>query len=673
MPTLFRSMSHPKPAKAALSSVAALALVTTVAGPAAAQTTSQTSWKLNQSLETTSTTSSQLTEPSTSSTSSDNFTCPSLQIVIVNGQGDNQFTADQTVNSNARLDGMVNAGIEAGNEGQDNQAVARVHVGWKGANRDQQALGSGNRPTLTGEDSGKSTGGINDVEADKVLDSNEAEEVSIEDTAKILSDISKHCPNAKFFITGQGEGAGSAHRTLENIANGSGPIKADKVAGGALYSDPYRTKGQSTFRDNKQTRPVFPKGKNSDDYSKMVSPYTTPAAQGSGVKSFAEANPHLSSFGALADRIGTFCLPMDLVCNLVQQSPVGQIFKNVKATSTTFQQDPIMAIRDLSSSFLGTSIRTASDFVMNDIDFDWDKGQFVINKNPDTVLGRAVGYSTKGRLSEGDLSPIVGSIAKVGGMALGASVTIAKKMISPAALMSYAAAGISGAVAGGTAGGAAGGAIGSTIGGPAAGIVGPLGAAIGGLLGGAAGAVVSAGGAIAIKGATTAMGLVPPNTLAAGAQKIFKEVSALGLPSDVLAKAASQSQMNTQTQQSGYKTTPVSTSGANPMNLGSQWIASLAKMLSGTSTKDALSAGTGLFANLMKGGSITATLTGGTGSGALVDGASKALSNAAPIIGEAGKAVMGAAGPIVESVIPAATSLAGEIIPTAASILTGLL
>lgn len=677
MPTLFRSMSHPKPAKAALSSVAALALVTTVAGPAAAQTTSQTSWKLNQSLETASTTSPQFTEPSTSSTSSEKFTCPSLQIVIVNGQGDNQLTADQTVNSNSRLDGMVNAGIEAGNEGQDNQAVARVHVGWKGANRDQYALGSGNRPTLTGEDSGKSTGGISNVESDRLMSSNKAEEVSIQDTAKILSDIEKHCPNAKFFITGQGEGAGSAHRTLENIANGSGPIKPERVAGGALYSDPYRTQGQATFGDQNQTRPVFPDGKNSDAYSTMVAPYTMPAAPGAGVKSFAEASPQLSSFGALADRIGTFCLPMDLVCNLVQQSPVGQIFKNVKATSTTFQQDPIMAIRDLSSSFLGTSIRTASDFVMNDIDFDWDKGQFVINKNPDTVLGRAVGYSTKGRLSEGGLSPIVGSIAKVGGMALGASVTIAKKMISPAALMSYAAAGISGAVAGSTAGGTAGGAIGSAIGGifggsPAV-ALGPLGAAIGGFLGGASGAAVGAGGAFVLKGATTAMGLVPPSTLAAGAQKIFQEVSALGLPSDMLAKAATQSQLNTQTQQSGYKTTPVSTSGVNPMNFGSQWIASLGKMLSGTSTKDALSAGTGLFANLMKGGSITATLTGGTGSGALVDGASKALSNAAPIIGEAGKAVMGAAGPIVESVIPAATSLAGEIIPTAASILTGLL
>lgn len=659
--------------RALLSGATALTLLTVTVGQAYAEQTTTTSWKLNHSLSTPSTTSHISNEPPEPAPIAparlEPDQCPTLQIVVVNGQGDNSLQDADNASANLRLSGMVNAGIQAGNEG-DNNTIASTYIGWKGANRDQQSLGSTNRPTLTGEESSTRTGGVGNVSSDKLMSNTQAEELSAKDTENVLRIIAKKCPGARFFLLGEAEGAGSAHRVLVDIGQGNGPIPADKVAGGALYSDPYRSPGQSTFANPAQTRPTLPKGKDSDQYQKMLGEYTMPAAPGAGVKTFAQSNPSLATFGALADKIGTFCLPMDLVCSMVQKSPIGQIFTNIKGTSTTFQQDPMMAIRDLSSSFLGTSIRTANDFITNDIDFDWDKGQFVINKNTDTVLSRAVGYSTQGRLTEDDLSPIVGSLAKVGGMALGASVTVAKKMLSPAALMGYAAAGIGGTVSGSTAGGTAGGALGAAVGGaigawPAE-VLGPLGAVLGGVIGGAVGGTASLAGAVGTKTVATAIGLVPPTTLAAGAQKVFQEVSALGLPADILGSAATQSQLNQETQATGYRTTPVAENGANPLTLGSQWIASLGKMFSGVSASDALSSGS-LFSSLLKGGSISATLAGGSGV------AGDLLGSAVPLLDNAGKAVIGAAGPVLESVIPAATSLAGEVIPSAMSIVAGIL
>lgn len=167
--------------RALLSGATALTLLTVTVGQASAEQTTTTSWKLNHSLSTPSTTSHIPNEPPEPTPIAparlEPDQCPTLQIVVVNGQGDNSLEDADNASANLRLSGMVNAGIQAGNEG-DSNTIASTYIGWKGANRDQQSLGSTNRPTLTGEESSTRTGGVGNVSSDKLMSNTQAEELS---------------------------------------------------------------------------------------------------------------------------------------------------------------------------------------------------------------------------------------------------------------------------------------------------------------------------------------------------------------------------------------------------------------------------------------------------------------------------------------------------------------
>ncbi len=48
-------------------------------------------------------------------------------------------------------------------------------------------------------------------------------------------------------VTGYSQGAQIADTVIRNIGSGKGPITADKLAAGALFSSPNRPQGASTF------------------------------------------------------------------------------------------------------------------------------------------------------------------------------------------------------------------------------------------------------------------------------------------------------------------------------------------------------------------------------------------------------------------------------------------
>lgn len=561
--------------------------------------------------------------------SSSGVSCPTMAVIVVGGLADNPST-DRAYEDDVqgRLAETVARAKQESRAAAGRKSIEDYYVNWRGASEDEMALSQGES---VGEVSQKRT-------------YRQGEELSIEDTKALLEDISRRCPETKFFLTGQGEGAGSAHKTLSAIGGGRGPVGAERVAGGALYSDPYREAKDPVFAGG---RPQLPDGVTAPKGA-MSAPDT--AAPNGGVEASAGG-----SLGEVESRVGQFCLPLDPVC--AQGGALGQVFDTISSRvgGSELVSNPVSRMNGLVGSFGGTLLATGAETITDDISFNWEKGQFEIAAPKESVLTRAAGYRAQGvSLRDPQLANgVVRAGIHVAGMGLGAGVTVAKKMISPAAIASYVSAGAAGTTAGAAAGGAlgaaaggllslAGGAVGAgagvaSSGGPLALVTGPLGALLGAAstvvsgpaaaaVGGVVGGALGTAGAVAFQGMKAVGGLVPPETLAQGAQWAFTQVKDLGLEEETLTEATQQAALARASWEDGYRSSPLSSIGQSPYSLASSWIAGLASALAGGDKGDT--------ATLFQGGSV--------------------VKQAADLI-------------------PAAVSSVGEVLPSVADVLTGLL
>ena len=544
--------------------------------------------------------------------------CPTMAVIVVGGMADNLATdRPYEEDTHGRLTETMSRAKQESRAAAGRDALEDYYVNWRGSSEEEMALSEGESPF------GKTQ---------PTRTWREGEELSIKDTMTLLSDISRRCPDTKFFVTGQAEGAGSAHKTLSTLEAGRGPVGADKVAGGALYSDPYR----------EAKTPVFPQGSphtpNGVEVPTGALSAPDTAAPFGGVRA-GDGGP----LGNLEGRVGQFCLPLDPVC--AESGALGDVYGRVSEAVAPMERaaNPLSRMRSLVDSFGGTMLATGADTITNDISFNWEKGQFEIAEPTESVLARAAGYRSQGAsLADTHLANgVVRAGIHVAGMGLGAAVTVAKKMISPAAIASYVAAGAAGTTAGAAVGGAAGaaaggllslagGAVGSVAGvassgGPLALVTGPLGALLGGAstvvsgpaagaVGGAVGGALGVAGAVALQGMKAVGGLVPPETLAQGARWAFTQVKDLGLEEATITEATQQAALARASWEDGYRASPLSSLGQSPYSLGSSWIAGLASALAGGEQQKT--------DTLFRGGSLLESLADGMPEAALAVGES---------------------------------------------------
>ena len=148
--------------------------------------------------------------------------CPTMAVIVVGGMADNLATdRPYEEDTHGRLTETMSRAKQESRAAAGRDALEDYYVNWRGSSEEEMALSEGESPF------GKTQ---------PTRTWREGEELSIKDTMTLLSDISRRCPDTKFFLTGQAEGAGSAHKTLSTLEAGRGPVGADKVAGGALYS-----------------------------------------------------------------------------------------------------------------------------------------------------------------------------------------------------------------------------------------------------------------------------------------------------------------------------------------------------------------------------------------------------------------------------------------------------
>jgi Cutinase len=98
-----------------------------------------------------------------------------------------------------------------------------------------------------------------------------------------IADTVKRCSGTSFALVGFSQGAASAGDLATSIGQGGGVIPPEKLLGVGLLSDPNRNPGTEHL--------------------------IGPEVEGSGLAGFRATN-----FGAVGDRVVTFCAPGDLIC-----------------------------------------------------------------------------------------------------------------------------------------------------------------------------------------------------------------------------------------------------------------------------------------------------------------------------------------------------------------------
>lgn len=261
----------------------------------------------------------------------------------------------------------------------------------------------------------------------------------ITNTKTELARIAKDCPSQKVFLTGHSQGGQVMSTLAREIGAGRGPIPADRVAGVALFSDPTRSVGAPIFGSAKQSAPAAVPGSKGAEVAK-VQIAATETPDGGGI---ASSTAGAESFGSLRTRTASFCSAGDLSCDTPADAPLARMVANIGGQSILDPQDPVGIVTTIGTA-LGQSVLYTGASVINDnIDFNSASGTFQVKQSKSTVLNRMVRYSDPKNHKEG-VNESIEALTKIAGMGIGAAVTIAKDLLSPASIVQIAAAGVAG-------------------------------------------------------------------------------------------------------------------------------------------------------------------------------------------------------------------------------------
>jgi len=278
----------------------------------------------------------------------------------------------------------------------------------------------------------------------------------LESGSKFLADYAARCPGSPVALAGYSQGAQVASEIARLIGSGKGPIPAKDVAAVALFSDPTRPASSPVFPGSKTpNQPTPPPGVPADDLDGLT--VTAAAADGGGIAptiGVASASGSTGSsatqpgsasstatFGQLSGRVAQFCTPGDLACSMPAKSTIASTVTNIAGQLHLQEQDPQQTLIDLAGAVGGASLRTAVDVVTNDVDFK--NGKFTVSSGGKTVLGRLAENSAPASDTPDADAKIIRAVVKAGVMGLGAAVTVAKKVLTPATITELATVGLS--------------------------------------------------------------------------------------------------------------------------------------------------------------------------------------------------------------------------------------
>nr|WP_256985381.1 cutinase family protein [Rhodococcus sp. 06-1059B-a] len=368
---------------------------------------------------------------------------------------------------------------------------------------------------------------------------NQSRDIGVENTQNLITDIAARCPGAKFFVSGYSQGGDVASEVLRDIGAGTGPIAADDLAGGALFSDPTRAQGEDILPGGASTPAPAPGTDGAAVGTVKLAPaVASTAPAGGGIA----PTPSVGDFGAVADRVTSFCTPGDLACDTPTDAPAAKLVASIAGQSSMDTRDPVRILTDVSSAVGRSALLTGASVINDNIDFDSKAGRFEVSAAPETVLSKMAKYSDPSSTSTDEvIDEAVGAVTKIAGMAIGAAITVAKDVITPETIGQLATVGLANP---------------------------PAALAI-----------------LATKVATSTVKLVPPATIDSAVNVAFDEVSKTIDENSGLAQLVTDtSYWNTATKHGSYGSVPVGSRGETPVELTVRWIVALAADLTGDQT-----------------------------------------------------------------------------------------
>ncbi|OZE37257.1 MULTISPECIES: cutinase family protein [unclassified Rhodococcus (in: high G+C Gram-positive bacteria)] len=361
-------------------------------------------------------------------------------------------------------------------------------------------------------------------------------DIGVENTTKMISDIATHCPGTKVFLSGYSQGGEVASQVTREIGAGTGPVDADHFAGAALFSDPTRAEGEDVIASGGSTPAPAPGTSGAAVDTVQLAPAVAAAAPaGGGIA----PTPKIAGFGAVSDRVASYCTAGDLACDTPIDAPAAKLVASIAGQSSMDTRDPVRILTDVSTAVGRTALMTGASVINDNIDFDSKAGRFEVNSSSETVLSKMAKYSDPSATSTDEMiDEAVGAVTKIAGMAIGAAITVAKDVITPETIGQLATVGLTNPPA--------------------------------------------ALGILATKVLSSAVKLVPPATIDSAVDVAFKEVSNTIDENAGLAQLVTDtSYWNTATKHGSYDSVPVGSKGETPVELTVRWIVALAADLTG--------------------------------------------------------------------------------------------
>lgn len=156
--------------------------------------------------------------------------------------------------------------------------------------------------------------------------------VGIDNGKKLIAETVERCPETKIFVAGYSQGAQVASAIARDIGAGNGPVGPDQFAGAALMSDPTRAMGAPVFQGGaSRSTPGAVPGTEGTSVAAVGVAAGAPVPEGRGIS----PNTAAAEFGAVADRVASFCVPGDLACDTPTDSDLFQVVANIAGQSET--------------------------------------------------------------------------------------------------------------------------------------------------------------------------------------------------------------------------------------------------------------------------------------------------------------------------------------------------
>lgn len=364
----------------------------------------------------------------------------------------------------------------------------------------------------------------------------QSRDIGAENTTTMISDIAARCPGTKFFVSGYSQGGDVASEVLRDIGAGNGPIPAEDLAGGALFSDPTRAEGEDVLAGGGSSPAPAPGTDGAAVDTVTLAPAVAAAPpSGGGIA----PTPKISDFGAVSDRVASYCTAGDLACDTPVDAPAAKLVASIAGQSSMDTRDPVRILTDVSTAVGRTALMTSASVINDNIDFDSTAGQFEVTSSSETVLSKMAKYSDPSATSTDEMiSEAVGAVTKIAGMAIGAAITVAKDVITPETIGQLATVGLTNPPA--------------------------------------------ALGILATKVLSSAVQLVPPATIDSAVDVAFEEITNTIDENAGLAQLVTDtSYWNTATKHGSYDSVPVGSNGETPVELTVRWIVALAADLTG--------------------------------------------------------------------------------------------